>query len=317
MDGSVLNGHQPLLVIVGPTAAGKSSLALKAAVRLNGEIVSADSVQVYRGLDIGSAKPSHTEQNRIKHWCIDVVDPGTTFDAASWVRHATDAITDISRRGRVPIVVGGTGFYIRALLTGLHHVEDVDPAIRKAVREELAKHGPETMHAELQQVDPAAAQRISRTDPQRIGRALEVYRSTGKPLSGHFNEERPNTPYNALTIGLWPPREVLYESINTRAGMMLNQGLVDEVRLLIEQGINVDEGPLTALGYRQVVQHLRDEIPTARLHEAIATAHRQYARRQLTWFRGITTRENNLRHIDPTMNDPLETVTELWRTQIE
>ncbi len=277
MDDNVDNIHDKLLVIVGPTAAGKSRLGLQAALKLEGEIVSADSVQVYRGLDIGSAKPSPQECKEIKHWCIDIVEPSMTFDAAMWVQHATNAIDDIRSRGRIPIVVGGTGFYIRALLTGLHHVENVDLHIREKVREELKNLGSETMHAELQKVDPESAQRISKTDPQRIGRALEVYRSTGKALSRHFEEERPDKAFNALTIGLWPPRDVLYASINTRAGTMIEQGLVNEVQMLIDSGIDTDQGPLTALGYRQVVQHLNGEIPKSRLQEAIATAHRQYA----------------------------------------
>ncbi len=301
-----------LLVIVGPTAAGKSRLGVAAALELEGEIVSADSVQVYRGLDIGSAKPSAQERDMVAHWCIDIAEPTKPFDAALWVKHAKAAIDDITARGRLPIVVGGTGFYIRALLGGLHDVGTIDPAVRAVVREELATHGSQAMHAQLQKIDPEAAARISPNDPQRIGRALEVYRSSGTSLTSHFKEARPDTPYDTLTIGLWPPREILYDAINRRAGDMVNAGLIDEVQHLLETGVSGTEGPLTALGYRQVVDYLRGDISKDRLGESIAIGHRHYARRQLTWFRGITTRENDLVHLDPSRGSALNMLLELW-----
>jgi len=285
---------------------------MDAALALDGEIISADSVQVYRGLDIGSAKPSLSDRAKVKHWCVDIVGPDEPFDAAAWVHHATAAIQDIHTRGKVPIVVGGTGFYVRALLSGLHDVDVIKENVREQVRKELVEKGPETMHKELEVVDPEAAQRISPTDPQRIGRALEVYRSTGIPLSEHFKKTRPVMALNPLTVGLWPPRDRLYAAIEARAAGMIETGLVEEVRLLLDRHVPHDSGPLTALGYRQVVEHLR-QSPTKPLLENIATAHRQYARRQLTWFRGITTRENSLVHIDPTVNDALPKVLELWR----
>jgi tRNA dimethylallyltransferase len=300
------------LVIVGPTAAGKSRLAMDAARALDGEIISADSVQVYRGLNIGSAKPSLSDRGQVKHWCVDIVGPSEPFDAAAWVHHATRAIDNIHTRGKVPIVAGGTGFYVRALLSGLHEVEGIKEDVRERVREELIENGPETMHEELEAVDPEAAQRISPTDPQRIGRALEVYRSTGIPLSEHFKRTRPVMALDPLTVGLWPSsREILYAAIETRAARMIEAGLVEEVRDLLELQIPHDSGPLTALGYRQVVEHLRHS-PTKPLLDSIATAHRQYARRQLTWFRGITTRENALVHIDSTTCEPLSRLLELW-----
>lgn len=302
----------PVLVIVGPTAAGKSRLALECCESLNGEIVSADSVQVYRKLDIGSAKPSQEEQARVRHWCIDLVEPNATFDAAAWAQAARDAIEDIRGRGRVPVVVGGTGFYIRALFSGLHAVATVPEDVRLGVRADLEEQGPAALHAELAEVDPAAAERISTTDSQRIGRALEVFRATGAAISSHFEKSLDGTGLVPLTFGLWPSREILHAAINARAARMVEDGLVSEVRGLMAAGVPHDCGPLTSLGYRQVVGHLRDEIPETDLVGAIATAHRQYARRQLTWFRGITTREHGLEHLDPGDKGCVERLREAW-----
>ena len=310
-------GPIELLVIVGPTAAGKSRLALAAALELDAEIVSADSVQVYRHMDVGSAKPSAADLDRVNHWCIDLVEPTASFDAASWVDHASEAIRTIAGKGKLPIVVGGTGFYIRALLSGLHEVASIKPEIREAVRNELENYGSAAMHDQLARVDPEAAARILPTDPQRIGRALEVYRSTGRPLSEHFREERSHSPYRAITIGLWPPRAILYEAINRRARAMLREGLVEEVRHLLALGVKEQSGPLASLGYRQVCQHLRGEITREELAEAIATGHRKYARRQMTWFRGITTRENQLIHIDPSSGKALDELRGIWANRVQ
>lgn len=301
-----------VLVIVGPTAAGKSRLALACCESLDGEIVSADSVQVYRRLDIGSAKPTQEEQARVRHWCIDLVEPNARFDAAAWAQAARDAIGDIRERGRVPVVVGGTGFYIRALFSGLHAVESVPEAVRLRVRADLKERGPAALHAELAKVDPAAAERIAPTDPQRIARALEVFRSTGTAISSHFETPLDDTGLVPLTFGLWPSREILHAAINARAARMVGEGLVSEVRSLLADGVAHDSGPLTSLGYRQVVGHLHDEIPEEDLVGAIAMAHRKYARRQLTWFRGITAREQDLVHLDPSAEGCLERLREAW-----
>lgn len=303
-----------LLVLVGPTAAGKSALAMQLARLERGELVSADSVQVYRGVDIGSAKPSAAEQAEIPHHGIDLVDPGADFDAHAWARHADAAIEAIRSRGAHPIVVGGTGLYVRALLHGLSRVPPISEAVRAEVRRALDERGAPALHEALAQVDPAAAARIEPTDPQRIGRALEVYRETGRTLSSFqaehgFREQR----HRALVIGLWPPREVLYGRIEARVHRMIAAGWVEEVRQLLAAGVPEGCAALSALGYREVVAHLRGEISAERLPEAIALGHRRYARRQLTWFRGVTTREDDLRHMDPRDPATVDRIGELWR----
>ncbi len=290
----------PLLVLVGPTAAGKSAVALAVAEAVGGEIVSADSVQVYRGVDLGSAKPTAAEQARVRHHCIDLADPTEQLDAATWAAAADAAIADARARGRVPIVCGGTGLYVRALLHGLTDLPDPPPDVRDAVRADLAARGPAALHAELAAVDPQAAARVPPTDPQRITRALEVYRATGRPLSAWQADHgfRPRR-YDAHVVGLWPDRDVLRARIYARARAMLASGWPDEVRALLARGVPPDAPPLRALGYREVVAHVLGHLPAADLPDAVARGHWQYARRQLTWFRGITTREDALVHHEP------------------
>ena len=292
----------PMLVICGPTAAGKSALAFALAKRLSGEIVSADSVQLYRGLDIGSAKPSRDELASIAHHLIDVADPtGPFWDAQRWADQADSIISDIVRRGNFPIVCGGTGLYIRALLNGLNAMPPVPDAVKTEVRADMARRGAPAMHAELARVDPASANRLDPNDSQRIGRALEVFRASGRPLSLWQTgiDPAPHPRYPAARVaGLWPSREELQQRIASRVSKMLDSGWVWEVSALVAAGVPTQQGPLTALGYRQVVQHLAGELPAHQLAEAIGRAHRRYAKRQLTWFRGIAAREHDLRHLD-------------------
>ncbi len=294
---------RPLLVIVGPTAAGKSGLAMALCDEVGGEIVSADSVAVYRGLDIGSAKPTLAEQARTAHHCIDLVDPAEQLDAAAWAGAADRAIASIRSRGAVPIVVGGTGLYVRALLHGLVAVPDIDPDVRDAVREGIAVHGSRAAHAELALVDPLAAERIAPNDRQRVGRALEVFRSTGTALSDWQEAHRfaPRRYPAARVVGLWPEREELYARIDQRVATMLHRGLVEEVRRHLDAGVSPDASGLRSLGYREVVATLTG-APTgasspAELRALIARSHRRYARRQLVWFRGVSAREDDLEHL--------------------
>lgn len=290
-----------LLVVVGPTAAGKSAVVSAVCERVGGEIVSADSGQVYRGLDIGSAKPTLAERARTPHHAIDLCDPTEQLDAARWTAVADAAIADIRARGRVPIVCGGTGFYVRALLHGLSPIPPIDPALRQAVRDEVAARGPVEMHAELAAADPEAAGRIAPQDPQRVGRALEVWRQTGRTLTS-WQRAHAFAPVRHLArvVGLWPPSAVLRSRIEARVGAMLDAGWVAEVRAVLASGVPPDAPGLQTLGYRDVVRHLLGGLPLAALAPAIATAHWRFARRQLTWFRGITTREDHLEHMDPT-----------------
>jgi len=278
----------PLMVIVGPTGAGKTALALERAARLGGEIVSADSVQVYVGLDIGSAKPTPEERALVRHWAIDLWSPTEQANAGAWVAVAEAAIADIVARGRLPIVCGGTGLYVRALLEGLADIPPVPEAIQRQVRQRLAEEGPRALHAELAAVDPETARRLAPGDSQRIARALEVHRATGEPIARFQERHRTQRAarYAAYMTGVFPPREVLERRIAARARRMLDAGLVEEVRALLAAGTPPEAPGLVTLGYREVVAHLVSRPLSAdALAEALTLAHRRYAKRQLTWWR--------------------------------
>ena len=290
----------PLLVIVGPTAAGKTAAAMAVCESVGGEIVSADSVQVYRGLNIGSAKPTPEERAQVPHHCLDLIDLDQRLDAAGWAAFADEAIDDIRGRGKVPVICGGTGLYVRALLHGLIPIPEIPEELRTTVRSEVSSRGPEAMHKELAKVDPEAAERIAPRDRQRVGRALEVWRATGRALSAWQAEHRfAQTRHEAHVVGLWPEREVLYQRIDTRVGAMLDAGWFDEVKALLDSGVSHEAPGLQTMGYRDVVACLRGTMDEGQVAEHIARTHRRYARRQLVWFRGVTTREDALTHYAP------------------
>jgi tRNA dimethylallyltransferase len=277
---------EPLLVVIlGPTASGKTALSLYLAERLHGEIVSCDSVAVYRNFEIGTAKPSLEERNRVPHHLIDVAEPTEAVTAGDYSRLSRQVIRDIHSRGRLPIVVGGTGLYLRALLEGLFTAPARSEALREQLRERVAKRGPNYLHKLLRRLDPAAATSIHANDIPKVIRAIEVTLSARTPITELWQEGRePLRGFNILRIGLNPDREALYAGINQRAGAMFSAGLVEETRQLNERyGEKVR--PLLSLGYKQALQHLRGELS---LHEAIAAAqqgHRNFAKRQMTWFR--------------------------------
>lgn len=278
-----------LLVIAGATATGKTALAVDLAERLGGELIGADSVQVYRRLDLGSAKPRPAELRGVHHHLIDVADLAEPFDAARYVDLADAAIAATRARGRVPIVVGGTGLYLRALVRGLATGIPSDPAVRDPLRARAAE-GLDTlaaMHRELAAVDPAYAGRISPTDPIRIVRALEVFALTGEPLSAHHRRHAAEPPrYDARFVALELPRPVLVARIAARVRTMLAEGWIDEVRSLLAEGHPHDLKPLRSVGYAEVVAHLRGELPADALEAAVLTATKGFAKRQRTWFRG-------------------------------
>ncbi len=287
----------PLVVIVGPTAAGKTALAIERALAGDSEIVSADSVQVYRGLEIGSAKPSLSERRAVAHHAIDLWEPTEQASAGAWLAHAERAIAALHARGRVPIVCGGTGLYVRALLEGLAPTPDVPPAIQIDVRERLAREGAPALHAELGRLDPEMASRLRPNDGQRVARALEVLLATGTSLARFQAHHRDSlrahgARYQAHMVGLFPDRAVLERRIAARAERMLAEGLVDEVRALLARGVPPDAPGLMTLGYREVVASLRAERPgqpaSRSLAATLALAHRRYAKRQLTWWRRAT-----------------------------
>ena len=276
----------PLVAIVGPTASGKSALALRLARERSGEIVSCDSLQVYRGLDIGSAKATSAERAEVEHHLLDVADPGEVFSAADYARLARAALDGVRARGRLPIVAGGTGLYLRALVVGLFEGPPRDEALRRRLEALGDRFGNARLHRLLGRVDPVAAERIRPRDRVRVVRALEVFRATGRPISEEQRRgSEPLRGYLTLVVGLDPGRAALRAAIEARTRQMLEQGLIDEVRGLLSGGLDPLVRPLQAIGYRQALSVLRGEMTLDDAERAIVTATLRFAKRQMTWFR--------------------------------
>lgn len=275
-----------MIVILGATATGKSELAFRLAKRLNGRIVNADSIQVYRGLDAGSCKPSEDARREVHHDLIDVAEPHEVFSAGRFAREATTAIRDCRALGMVPIVAGGTGLYLRALLQGIAPMPPRDEGLRRLLYARAAASSPEALHHELMSLDPLTAERLGRRDLHRVVRALEVLALTGVPLSRHIESQafRPDW-LPALKIGLAMDRERLYRRIDRRVEAVFASGIVSEVEDLLEAGVPPEAHALKALGYREVVAHLGGEMDLARSIDLVKRNTRRYARRQIIWFR--------------------------------
>ncbi len=282
--------ERPLvLALMGPTASGKTALAIELAQRHSGEIISVDSALVYRGLDIGSAKPDAEERAGIPHHLIDIREPDQPYSAGEFAQDARAAVDAVLARGHLPLLVGGTGLYFRALLGGLSAMPASEPEVRAAIEYEASERGWGALHAELARVDPEAAARIRASDPQRITRALEVWRVSGRPISQWQREAplSPRPPWRVLKLVLAPSdRSLLHSRIAQRFGRMVALGFLDEVRALMARPeLHPDLPAMRAVGYRQAWRHLRGETPMAGfLAEGIA-ATRQLAKRQLTWLR--------------------------------
>jgi tRNA dimethylallyltransferase len=272
----------PLIAVVGPTAAGKSALALRLARRHRGEIVSCDSLQVYRGLDIGSAKATREERASVPHHMLDLVEPDASFSAADYARLARAAIADIRGRGRLPIVAGGTGLYLKALLEGLFEGPSRDAALRARL-ERIAERGSTRLHRLLARVDPEAAARTRPRDRVRLVRALEVFFLTGRPITAQQRQGGVALEGPLLLIGLSPDRAALREAVAARTRQMLERGLLAEVRALVAR--YGEPRPLAAIGYRQAVAVVRGELDEREAGQAIVTATMRFAKRQMTWFR--------------------------------
>ena len=276
-----------ILVIVGPTASGKTRMAVEMAQRHNGEVISADSMQIYRTMDIGTAKPTQEEMGGIPHHMIDVADPEEDFSVARYVEMAAQCVDDVLARGKLPIVAGGTGLYIDSLLSGRTFAPfSPDSALRGELERELAEKGGQAMLEALAQVDPEAAQRLHPNDHKRIIRALEVYRSTGKTITQHNRETRAIPPrYDALTIGLaFQDRQAMWRRIDQRVDEMVAAGLEDEVRRLLTSGISPKCTAMQAIGYKEFTQALSGEMTWQEAADVVKLRSRQYAKRQLTWF---------------------------------
>jgi len=275
-----------IVCLVGPTASGKSALALDVAERIGAEIVSADSRQLYRGLDIGTAKPTPAERARVPHHCLDLVDADAPFDAARFREAAAAAIADVVGRGRPALVVGGTGLYVRVLLHGLCPAPPRAPALRDALLDRMSARGRPAMHRALAAVDPEAAGRIGPQDGVRLVRALEVVLATGTPLSRwQARHGFAEAPYDALVIGLARPTPELDRRIALRAETMLAAGFLDEVRRLRARGVDAGAPALRAVGYREMLACLEGRLDEPRALAATVLATRQFAKRQRTWFR--------------------------------
>lgn len=293
----------PAIALMGPTASGKSAYAIALARRLGGEIVSVDSALVYRGLDIGAAKPTADERAQVPHHLVDVCDPWQPFSAADFARAARAAIDGILARGRLPVLAGGTGLYFRALLEGLSAMPEADPGVRAALAAEAAERGWAALHAELARVDPEAAARIHATDAQRIQRALEVYRLSGRAISDwQRNARTARLPLRVLKLVLAPPqRALLHARIEARFDAMLTAGFLEEVRALRAlPELRAHPRPLElpalrAVGYRQAWEHLDGASSPAEFRARAIAATRQLAKRQYTWLRG----ELDARWFDP------------------
>jgi tRNA dimethylallyltransferase len=280
----------PVLVIAGPTASGKSALAVELARRLGGEIVGADSQQLYRALDVGTAKPTAAERAAVPHHLVDVAEPGEGMDAARFVALADRAIAEIDGRGALPLVTGGTGLYLRALLHGVVEAPGRDPELRARLEAEAAALGRPALHARLAAIDPAAAARIRENDLVRIVRALEIAAGGRKPSELHaehaFREDR----YRALFLALAPPREALHERIDARVVQMFEGGLLDEARALLAR-LGAPLPPKLPIGYAEAAAVVTGALPLAEAVRRVQVAHRRYARRQVVWLRrepGVT-----------------------------
>lgn len=277
----------PIYVIAGPTASGKTALGVELALRVGGEIINCDSVQIYQGIEIATAKPSEEERYGVPHHLIDYVPPTVNYTAAAWAQDAAAKIVDIEARGKVPVLVGGTGFYLRTLRQPLFDSPKTDEALRERLRKIGVRKGPEHLHKMLERFDPAAAAKLFPRDSVRVIRALEVYMQTGE----RFSEQQPRRaepPELASRIRIFvldPPREQLYDVINRRAEHHFEAGLVEEVKQLLASGVKDSSTALGAHGYRRVCEFLRGERTLESAVEKTKQDVRNYAKRQLTWFR--------------------------------
>ena len=300
MSDSEHDAKRRLIAVAGPTAAGKTALATRLAERLGGEVINADSRQIYRGMEIGTAKPTRAERDRVRHHLIDIADPDEPFNLSRYLDLAKDALSDCWSRGTLPFITGGTGQYVWALLEGWQ-VPRVPPdhALRAELEAQAEREGPQSLLDELAKVDPEYAARVDSANIRRVIRALEVFRRTGRPISACQTREPPDC--QTTVIGLSCERDALYRRIDDRVEAMIAGGLVDEVRGLIERGYGCELPSMSGIGYRQVCQHLAGDLSYEEMVARIKTATHRLARRQRQWFRADDPR---IHWIDATDGDP-------------
>lgn len=274
-----------IIVICGPTGIGKTSVGIQLAEKFGGEIISADSMQIYRYMDIGTAKPTVAEQNRIGHHLIDIVDPDEDFDAVRFAKMARQKVVQLHHRGVMPLVVGGTGLYIKALLQGLFQSNPADPEIRERLMKEVAENGSSRLHDRLKQFDSDAAERLHPNDAYRIVRALETIEATGRSISEHHQDHGfTDEPFHALKICLQMDRQKLYDRIDQRVDMMIDAGVLDEVKKLLSMGYSADLKSMQSIGYRHMVDVIAGRLSWDEGVRTLKRDTRRYAKRQFTWF---------------------------------
>lgn len=290
------NKKKPMIILTGPTAVGKTDLSIQLAKAINGEIISADSMQVYRHMDIGSAKVTPEEMDGVPHHLIDVLEPEEEFNVVVFQKLAKEALTGIYERGHIPIIVGGTGFYIQALLYDIDFTEnDGDTAIRRELEKLAQTQGAGCLHQMLQEIDPESAAAIHQNNVKRVIRAIEFYRQTGKKISLHNEQEREKqSPYQFLYYVLDTDRKTLYERIDRRVDLMMEHGLVDEVKHLADMGCTRDMVSMQGLGYKEILDYLSGEIPLEEAVYILKRDTRHFAKRQMTWFK----RERDVRWLE-------------------
>jgi tRNA dimethylallyltransferase len=292
-----------VIMLVGPTASGKTKLSIELAKEIKGEIVSADSMQVYKYMDIGTAKPGKEEMSGIKHYLIDEVYPDEEFSVAKYQKLAYRYINEIIAKGKTPIVTGGTGLYINSLLYNINFSETIsDWNLRERLKKEAEEKGKEYIYNMLKEIDPEAAKKIHKNDIRRVIRAIEVYKHTNKPISYHQELSRDEPPlYEFITFGLKMDRQKLYERINKRVDMMISNGLIDEVRNLVTLGYGKNTIAMQGLGYKEVIYYLRGLLSFDEAVYLLKRDTRRYAKRQLTWFKKI----KDIHWINVEEKDPL------------
>ena len=302
--------QQPrVLILVGPTAVGKTAFSIELAKRFDGEILSADSMQIYRGMDIGTAKVTPEEMQGIPHYGLDLVDPDDPYTVVEFQQYADRIIRDINARGKLPIVVGGTMLYVKALTDHLDFTEATgDPEFRESLRLYAEQQGAEALHNRLRAIDPVTAERLHPNDTKRVIRALEVHHYTGRPMSESYQEQPEEPKYRFAMVGLnLDDRELLYERINRRVDIMMEQGLIEEVQGLLERGYHRDLQSMKAIGYKEIVEYLEGRLTLEEAVDAVKQGSRRYAKRQLSWWR----REDRIRWFDVFATTPEERLQEI------
>ena len=286
-----------LIILAGPTASGKTSVSIDLAKRIGGEIISADSMQVYRGMDVGTAKIKADEMQGVKHYLINVLDPTEDFNIVKFQDMVKYSIGEIKRNGHIPILVGGTGFYIQSVIYDIDFdTQDDNGDIRKALEEEYDNKGADFMYEKLKKIDSVSAENIHKNNKKRIIRAIEYFLINSAPISAHNESQRKkNSPYDFRFFVLNPPRDILYDRINKRVDKIVEKGLVDEVKSLIESGLSIDSISMQGIGYKEIVEYLEGNIPLDKAVENIKQNTRHMAKRQVTWFK----RERDVIYIDP------------------